>query len=501
MMANVVEGDKKHDPTQLQTAVSKTKAWFAGLKIPDIIEPERRGMAETLESGSYDNQASSGRYGSPAEEHSTTTDSDVLSISDTSEPDIAFDTGSLSPMQSHMLDNIWTIWKDYREPRRCYSGGDTYITPAASTSAISTSSTSQSSLGKRKSNDRHSTTGVDSGPSLKATKRARDDGIRPKALACPYWKHDREKYRMCCKLTHKRIRDVKQHLHRRHTPDMYCDRCLEVFDDAERYETHVQSAAACFRAPGSRLAGITRMQSRAISKKSDRNLGEEDQWFTIWDILFPGSARPASAYVDSELSEEMNSFQEYWTNRGHDILMDELDSNGMWSLTPDEREAQGRQILAGGLNLIYEQWTGLRRNAFLAPADQSMMASPPLANTPASSRSHIPDVNHQEHATNSKITLPDQNEAVIAVSGIDKLDKPQSRGESLPPDPQILSTSNGTVLQTLPLGETSERSAIFDRGQTEFADFGFTDLLAVGTSQDIPFSFDGVDLMGELDTL
>ncbi|KAI4603214.1 hypothetical protein KJ359_006007 [Pestalotiopsis sp. 9143b] len=271
------------------------------------------------------------------------------------------------------------------------------------------SDTSRTSLGKRKLADSDSPLGPGDRSSLKVAKQTPNDDIRPKVLACPYWKHDREKYRLCCKLSHKRIRDVKQHLHRRHTPDIYCDRCLEVFDNAERYETHVHSRVACFRTAGSQLEGIDKVQSRALSKKSKRNLGEEDQWFAMWDILFPGVARPASAYADSELTEEMNSFQEYWTNRGRDILMDELNSSDIWVLSPDQRETQGRQILSRGLNSIYEQWNDSRRNASIAQAATDMLISPPVPSTATSSSDFTPNSNsYAFDAIQAPANMPDQ---------------------------------------------------------------------------------------------
>jgi hypothetical protein len=53
-------------------------------------------------------------------------------------------------------------------------------------------------------------------------------------------KLDPLKHRSCCVKQLSRIRDVKQHLSRRHTPDRYCQRCLETnFADEQSLDRHV----------------------------------------------------------------------------------------------------------------------------------------------------------------------------------------------------------------------------------------------------------------------
>ncbi|KAJ8130191.1 hypothetical protein O1611_g3438 [Lasiodiplodia mahajangana] len=216
-----------------------------------------------------------------------------------------------------------------------------------------------------------------------SNKRQKNKDTR-QVLACPYWKLDSEKHRSCCKLCHKRIRDVKQHLHRRHTPEYYCPRCFETFHDSQRYEVHVASSVPCQRQTGVQLDGISIAQNKELRKKSDRKLDEEQQWFAIWDILFPDQTRPCSAYVDLALSEELSSFKEYWTRQGEDILMDEMHSSDLWSLTTEQRESQGRLILRRGLTMIYEKWeeTRLSVDPLISDASPSDSSATQLTDVP-----------------------------------------------------------------------------------------------------------------------
>ena len=85
----------------------------------------------------------------------------------------------------------------------------------------------------------------------------------------------------------------------------------------------------------------------------------------------------------------MSSFQEYWGNRGHNILMDELNSGGLWSLTPEDRDRRGRQVLARGLRSIYEQWAAARRRIPATPSRASLSSSPPGTASSRTTRSSL----------------------------------------------------------------------------------------------------------------
>ncbi|KAI1632581.1 hypothetical protein F4809DRAFT_626881 [Biscogniauxia mediterranea] len=277
--------------------------------------------------------------------------------------------------------------------------GNVYATPAFPTP----NSSALNSGAKRKLDERDCNEYNDDGTSMKISKQAKSEDSRQQALACPYWKRDPEKYRSCYRLTHKHIRNVKQHLNRRHTPSFYCARCFQVFDDSQRYEAHNLNAMPCFRSPGSQLEGITIEQSRNLSKKFNRWHTEEKQWFAIWDILFPGVKKPCSAYVDSGFSEDMSSFYEHLANRGPNILMDELNSSGIWSLSEDQRDVRGRHIVEGVIHLIHEQWASRRSRPPPLPQTSSPSSS-------SRSRDQIPTTMLQANETeNSQLLLPEEN--------------------------------------------------------------------------------------------
>ncbi|RSL44025.1 hypothetical protein CEP51_016285 [Fusarium floridanum] len=100
----------------------------------------------------------------------------------------------------------------------------------------------------------------------KRARRSKEPGLsRP--LACPFCKKDLQQYQACVKLNLTKVRYVKQHLHRKHGDDV---------------EDWVMARLRLRSAPGT----------------------EEEQWYRIFDLLFPGhSPRPATPYNDFTVSE------------------------------------------------------------------------------------------------------------------------------------------------------------------------------------------------------
>jgi hypothetical protein len=144
--------------------------------------------------------------------------------------------------------------------------------------------------------------------------------VSQKPFACPYLKLDPVNFMCCCPLKLTRIRDVKLHLARRHTAKWYCQRCkLTSFDNEEALEIHLREGTCQYR-DESMLDGVSLDKQRRLSQRSNPAFSKEDQWYTIWDILFPGQPRPSSVYVEPELSPYLTHLREFCYVRGSVIL-------------------------------------------------------------------------------------------------------------------------------------------------------------------------------------
>ncbi|PNP78573.1 hypothetical protein FNYG_08085 [Fusarium nygamai] len=176
---------------------------------------------------------------------------------------------------------------------------------------------------------------------------------RSKYLACPFWKLDPDKHRICLfkKLT--AISYVKQHLVRQHTPAFYCATCFMVFEDFSLYDRHAVERT-CQRSPTAKLEGISHDKTKQLRRKSKPGPVQE-QWLAIWRVLFPDRPQPSSVYVDSDLSEDFCLLREFSQRHGVPILLEQLRSDG---LTPrlgvSERELQ--ETLRRGMDVIFERF-------------------------------------------------------------------------------------------------------------------------------------------------
>jgi hypothetical protein len=59
-----------------------------------------------------------------------------------------------------------------------------------------------------------------------------------------------------------------------------------------------------------------------LEKRIDAKKTKEENWYIIYEILFPGSPRPRGPYVDAPLSEELLALREYIAVEGPGIIRD-----------------------------------------------------------------------------------------------------------------------------------------------------------------------------------
>ncbi|KAH8899033.1 hypothetical protein GQ53DRAFT_817238 [Thozetella sp. PMI_491] len=281
-------------------------------------------------------------------------DSEMLSISD-SPPEFNSAKGS----NMNLLMSILRILiVEFYATKRGNNAPTTPQAPITSSTTGSSTSNDSSSLASKKrpsGSDEDSNGSSEDKLAPSSKKRPRLTDARKRFLACPFWKRHRDSHFRCSKLALNRIRDVKQHLNRRHYQEFHCPRCFTIFEEEQALDSHIRGQIVCQPSSG-RLDGMSHHQHRALCKKSKPNQSAEEQWFVIWDILFLGHERPESAYVDPEFSEDFHEFQRFTQRRGPELLENLLNMNGVWSMPERDRQLQLRGILAQGFDAIREDW-------------------------------------------------------------------------------------------------------------------------------------------------
>jgi hypothetical protein len=181
----------------------------------------------------------------------------------------------------------------------------------------------------------------------------------PRSFAYPYLKRDPTKHRRYYEKTLSKISYVKQHLTRTHTPERYCMICQATdFRDDTSLQRHMHLEKCLPRDPTT-LNGITYQQHRQLTKKSKPNTSEEDQWFSIWEILFGQHPKPSSVYIDTGFCLEIIQFREFSQIRLPALWREHVEPNPT-SVTPDSAEAHSLgyfdRVIAECINTLFEEW-------------------------------------------------------------------------------------------------------------------------------------------------
>ncbi|KAK3309474.1 uncharacterized protein B0T15DRAFT_4091 [Chaetomium strumarium] len=352
-------------------------------------------------------------------------DSDLLSVSGCSGSTSLSDRSSLSERDLQLGGAIvHRLVSGHQAASNSASPGSGATAPTNSSAApmLNSQASSSTSKGKRCLLDDN---GLEDGASIKPPNRKRamvGSGKRLKRIfACPYWKADPDRQRRCFTLILSRIKDVKQHLTRKHCPEFYCDRCSTIFPDDQRHRKHIDNPDGLFCRPSSVLDGLSHQQRSRLLRKADPKLSEEERWFAIWDIAFHGRARPCSAYRNADDSEELCSFHEYCHTHGPALLGSEIESmmqSGRWSgpeLSADDIQRILRYVFEEAFDHMYGGWHSRASDA--AQADTELVSGPQLTPPAVSS---LPSLPTSGLATNAQLSSshsqPEVQEQLVEAS-------------------------------------------------------------------------------------
>jgi len=163
-------------------------------------------------------------------------------------------------------------------------------------------------------------------PAVKIESRSSPEAEEERMFACPFWKLDPQGYRDCVK-GKKRVRDVKQHLRRCHSQ---CPRCGDLIE-GEKFAAHLELRPACDMADPNRIEhprGILPEQIQKLGTRG-RDANTDEQWFKVWDIVFPEIARPESTQAYAGTSEDLVSYRQFLLTEGARIIWASLEAGNL----------------------------------------------------------------------------------------------------------------------------------------------------------------------------
>lgn len=152
--------------------------------------------------------------------------------------------------------------------------------------------------------------------------RPKNAGDEP-TFACPFYRRWPTRHIECMDRKLTRIQDVKQHIYRKHSkPQFYCPTCAQVFPSPDPRDDHIR-LASCKRATSSSRRssdGISAQVQDSLKNRFSRRLSPLEQWYSIWDLIFPGEKQPQNAHVGSKVIEMLGMLRDFWKNESHRLI-------------------------------------------------------------------------------------------------------------------------------------------------------------------------------------
>ncbi|KAI0382417.1 hypothetical protein F5Y04DRAFT_252628 [Hypomontagnella monticulosa] len=194
---------------------------------------------------------------------------------------------------------------------------------------------------KRKRQEKDRRYGEDEGdgdksPSSRSSIRPSTE-TEPLFWACPFSKWKPLAYRKCYQYILKDISRVKQHLRRHHERPPYCPVCWEIFREGRAFEYHIQ-CRECSPRPKVDIEGVNTDQQKQLEARPSRQLSKPEQWYAIYETLFPGQPHPSTPYIESDISAELLSFEKFMATEGLEIVKQKTREHIPPNLIPLEDE-------------------------------------------------------------------------------------------------------------------------------------------------------------------
>ncbi|KAK0705958.1 hypothetical protein B0T26DRAFT_788181 [Lasiosphaeria miniovina] len=152
----------------------------------------------------------------------------------------------------------------------------------------------------------------------------RSDDATPR-FACPFYRSDPDAHKDCGNFNLSRIRDLKQHLQRRHyTPPCQCPICFKKFSSDQQRDDHIRSQLCQLQKPTAaekKPKVVSEKAQALLRRKVDRTLSPEDQWYAVYHIIFGEDApRPARPFLGDVVEETMGMLRDFFTAQGSEII-------------------------------------------------------------------------------------------------------------------------------------------------------------------------------------
>lgn len=160
-------------------------------------------------------------------------------------------------------------------------------------------------------------------------------------FACPFYVRN-QKYTDCVTRHHlQSIDEVKEHVCWEHRRPMFCPICKDEFPSGRDRDVHIR-LRICRANSSNPPEGVTDYEDEQLNREEKQGLSEDERWFQIWDIIFPGMERPPSTSYTGEQEVSVSKFRQFWMQDGQEMVANFLEKKDCqnYSIQNEERKLQ-----------------------------------------------------------------------------------------------------------------------------------------------------------------
>jgi hypothetical protein len=176
---------------------------------------------------------------------------------------------------------------------------------------------------------------VSSSPSIVDVRPAQANAPRGGSTwACPFYRFSPSEHQGCLwSLSLPSVRSTIQHVIADHQLAHFCPLCRTTFSSATERDAHIVARCCEKREDIPPPAGVSEDQLERIDAAYQRwmamGASEEEQWFGLWEILFPGAPQPSSPYLMATHEWEATALRQFWHDEGHELVSRQLERLGV----------------------------------------------------------------------------------------------------------------------------------------------------------------------------
>ncbi|KAJ3576524.1 hypothetical protein NPX13_g3674 [Xylaria arbuscula] len=161
--------------------------------------------------------------------------------------------------------------------------------------------------------------------------------------------------------------------------------------------------------PPVEIDGVSDDQQKILQRRSNSTQPVEEQWYFLWETLFPAFDRPANIYLDEVYSNQIICLREFMNTEGAAIFRNFVNAHGGISWKPPANETDvdrfKESVFREVLDRVFKGWSDHCTTGVADPRQASTPALPARASATTPSQSNCLDLMESQSYTDSSTSF------------------------------------------------------------------------------------------------